>query len=219
MVFRHCIPCLSVVLAVLSTTAGSAETPRSGDSIVLAQSGSAGGCIRTQGYWKTHEEEWPTTQLVLGNVLYDQGELLSIFDLEVSGNGLIALAHQVIAAKLNIAAGGDAEVVIQAILDADDMIGDLVVPPVGTGFLEPDVTSPLVDEIDDWNNGRTGSGSCVTDVCCITDDLVCFPIDNGRCEEVGGIVIGADQCDLYYECLGPVPVEEIGWGVLKVRYR
>ena len=215
------MPCLALVLVSLSTTAGSTEIQRSEDlrSTVLAERGSGGECIRTQGYWKNHEEEWPTTQLVLGNTIYDQAQLLSIFNLPVGGNGLVSLAHQLIAAKLNIAAGGDAEIVIQAILDADDLIGDLVVPPVGAGHLDPAVASPLVDEIDDWNNGRTGSGSCVTDLCWIPGDLVCFHIDNGRFEVIGGFVIGPDECDLYYECLGPSPVEPIGWGVMKMLYR
>lgn len=213
------ISCLALVLASLSSSAGSTGIERSETGPVLAARGSGGDCIHTQGFWKNHPDEWPATQVVLGNTIYDQTQLLSIFDLPVAGNGLVSLAHQLIAAKLNIASGGDAEAVIEAILAADDMIGDLIVPPVGSGYLDPDAASPFVDEIDDWNNGRTGSGSCVTDMCCLQDDLVCFPIDNGRCEEIGGIVIGPDECDLYYECLGPSPVEELNWGVLKMLYR
>ena len=42
-------------------------------------------------------------ELQLGNVTYNQQELLSILSQPVRGNGLVLLAHQLIAAKLNIA--------------------------------------------------------------------------------------------------------------------
>jgi hypothetical protein len=77
--------------------------------------------------------------LHLGNVTYNQQQLLSILNLSVRGNGLVSLAHQEIAAKLNIANGADASCIEQTLAAADALIGDLVIPPVGTGFLRPTV--------------------------------------------------------------------------------
>jgi hypothetical protein len=93
-------------------------------------------CVpRTQGYWKQHAGSFAGS-LKLGNVCYTDVQLQSIFDMMVVGNGLDELAHQLIAAKLNIAAGAVADAsVLQAIADADARIGDLVVPPVGTDSL------------------------------------------------------------------------------------
>ncbi len=119
-----------------------------------------GGCTFTQGFWKNHPEVWPVSSLTLGTVSYTDVQLGEIFDQPVAGNGLISLAHQLIAAKLNIASGADPTAISQAIVDADALIDGLVVPPVGSGFLSPDDTSDLVDALTDFNEGVTGPGHC-----------------------------------------------------------
>src|SRR5262245_15647908 len=58
-----------------------------------------GECVFTQGFWKTHPEAWPVSSLKLGNIIYTKTQLLSIFNTPAAGNGLISLAHQLIAAK------------------------------------------------------------------------------------------------------------------------
>jgi hypothetical protein len=125
-------------------------------------------CTFTQGYWKTHgpiptgnnSNEWPVTEMMLGTVLYTDLQMQSIFDTPAGGNGLIALAHQLMAAKLNIANGADDSAVAGAIVAADALIGGLVVPPVGTGFLAPKNTSALITALTDFNEGATGPGHC-----------------------------------------------------------
>lgn len=126
------------------------------------------GCTYTQGYWKTHGpiptgnnvNEWTVTSLVLGTVNYTDLELLSIFNTPASGNGLIALAHQLIAAKLNIAHGSDGTAVASAISAADALIGGNVVPPLGTGYLAPSATSALITTLANYNEGAIGPGHC-----------------------------------------------------------
>jgi hypothetical protein len=130
------------------------------------------GCTLTQGYWKTHGPTpvggnaytWPVSVqgggLMLGTVLYMPSQLLDIFNTPAAGNGLIALAHQLIAAKLNVANGADATAVAQAISDADALIGALVVPPIGAGFLAPSVTGALITALTNYNEGGTGPGHC-----------------------------------------------------------
>ncbi|HEV8361100.1 MAG TPA: hypothetical protein VGR28_11670 [Candidatus Thermoplasmatota archaeon] len=141
---------------------------------------SAGGCTYTQGFWRTHGaagpasekiydefgnvigyvSQWPVGSLTLGTVSYTEAELQSILDQAPKGNGLITLAHQLIAAKLSIANGADGTAVETTIADADALIGGLVVPPVGTGSLAAGATSTLVLALDDYANGRTGPGHC-----------------------------------------------------------
>jgi len=77
----------------------------------------------------------------------------------VQGNGLVSLAHQLIAAKLNRATGASVPAsVATAITNADAMIGGLVVPPVGSGFLSTSSTSSLTTTLDTYNNGDTPGG-------------------------------------------------------------
>ncbi len=119
------------------------------------------GCTLTQGYWKNHESAWTVSSLMLGTVNYTKTQLLSIFGQPVKGNGLVSLAHQLIAAKLNIASGATADsATAQAISDADALIGSLVVPPVGSGKLSTSQVSALVTALDNFNTGVTGPGHC-----------------------------------------------------------
>ena len=119
-------------------------------------------CTYTIGYWKTHEEAWPVESLMLGSVPYTKAELLAILNTSVGGNGLISLAHQLIGAKLNIANGADPTAAAAAIAAADALIGALVVPPIGAGYLHPSLTSSLTQTLDDYNNGIIGPGHCGT---------------------------------------------------------
>jgi hypothetical protein len=125
-------------------------------------------CTLTQGYWKNHNDTvceldpasplcvaWPATILSLGNVSYTQAELLAIFNKPAAGNGLISLAHQLIAAKLNFANGAGCDEVAGAIAAADALIGNLVVPPVGTGSLANSATSALTGALSAYNEGET----------------------------------------------------------------
>ncbi|HEX3128146.1 MAG TPA: hypothetical protein VH394_12520 [Thermoanaerobaculia bacterium] len=126
------------------------------------------GCTYTQGYWKTHGpiptgnnvNEWAVTSLTLGSVVYTDLQLQSIFDQSAAGNGLVSLAHQLIAAKLNIASGADDSSIAGAIASADALIGGLMVPPVGAGSLPPSATSALTSALTLYNQGDIGPGHC-----------------------------------------------------------
>jgi hypothetical protein len=117
-------------------------------------------CTYTQGYWKNHPEAWPVNSMMLGTVNYSKEQLINILKEPVRGNGLISLAHQLIAAKLNVYNGANSSAVSAYITAADNMIGSRVVPPVGQGTLAPAVTSSLTSKLDQYNNGIIGPGHC-----------------------------------------------------------
>ncbi len=132
--------------------------------------GSEEGCTYTQGYWKNHgpegcangnnENEWPVTSMTLGNVSYTDLDLCAILHTPAKGNGLIILAHQLIAAKLNAANGSDDTTIAGAVAAADALIGDLVVPPVGSGYLSPGDAVSLIVTLAQYNEGAIGPGHC-----------------------------------------------------------
>jgi len=129
-------------------------------------------CTYTQGYWKTHgptptgnnDNEWPDDVLsggmMLGTVNYTAAQLQAIFDAPSAGNGLITLAHQLIAAKLNVANGSADSAIAATIAAADGLIGGLVVPPVGGGYLAPSAVSALESVLASYNEGTIGPGHC-----------------------------------------------------------
>ncbi len=117
-------------------------------------------CIFSQGYWKTHPSAWPVSSLTLGTVTYTKTELLAILNTPAAGNGLISLAHQFIATLLNIANGGNPASISSSITAANALIGSLVIPPVGSGYLAPATTSSLTQAFDDYNTGSLEG--CIT---------------------------------------------------------
>ena len=101
------------------------------------------------------------TSLTLGGVPYTDGQLVCILSTPASDNGLIALAHQLIAAKLNAAKNGSLPPsVATCVADADALIGGLLIPPVGGGFLDPSAVSALTTCLKNYNEGAVGPGSC-----------------------------------------------------------
>ncbi len=110
-------------------------------------------CVLTWGWYATHLD-WPAHALILGFRWYSESELRAILAMNVQGgNGLVALAHQLIAAKLNKAAGAYYLSIEQDIEQADALIGSLVIPPVGTGYLSPASTSALMMALTEYNQG------------------------------------------------------------------
>src|SRR5262249_22620535 len=116
-------------------------------------------CVRGQGYWRNHAE-WPVTELQLGNVTYSREELQSIMENPERINGLVTVAHKEIAANLNIASGADGSCIQQTLADLDAFIGDLVVPPVGSGFLSPRDVEGYVSTLTHYNGGKLCSPFC-----------------------------------------------------------
>ncbi|HUS27159.1 MAG TPA: DUF4215 domain-containing protein [Kofleriaceae bacterium] len=143
---------------------GCAGDTASDGSALSGKNGGGGAtdddCTLTQGYWKNHADAWPVSSLKLGSVTYTKAELIAILKTPVKGNGLIALAHQLIAVKLNIAAGASDVEIKASVTAADALIGSLVCPPKGNGELATNKTSSLVGKLDDYNNGKTGPGHC-----------------------------------------------------------
>jgi hypothetical protein len=97
---------------------------------------------------------------MLGTINYTQVQLLQIFNQPAAGNGLVALAHQSIAAKLNIANGANPSGIQSAVTGAGALIGTLIVPPIGNGFLSTGTTSTLTNALENYNLGVTGPGHC-----------------------------------------------------------
>ena len=118
-------------------------------------------CPRTQGYWKNHPEAWPVSSLTLGSQTYSQDELLAVLALPPRGDASVILAHQLIAAKLNDAAGADTTAVDETIAHADSLLaqysGKL---PYGVDPASPEGQAMVNDAetLDRFNNGELTPG-------------------------------------------------------------
>jgi hypothetical protein len=103
--------------------------------------------------------------LTVGGMIYTQAQLLAIFNTPAAGNGLLSMAHQLIAAKLNVAYGATPGAVVQAQINAADALisgscGGDKIPPIGTCYIHPGTTSSHTDNLDTFNNGNAGVPHC-----------------------------------------------------------
>ena len=116
-------------------------------------------CTYTQGYWKNHPLAWPVIELVLGGVTYSQEEVMVILRTPPRGDATYILAHQLVAAKLNVSNGADETAIAVTIAAAD---GWLIAHPLGSNpsGAERDEGLALASTLDDYNSGLIGPGRC-----------------------------------------------------------
>jgi len=148
------------VVRVKAKASGSFSESAPTANLVVTTAAKVQNCTFTQGYWKNHTNVWPSGNIKLGTVTYTPSQIESIFNQPAGGNGLLILAHQLAAAKLNIMNGADGSSVASTIASADALIGGLIVPPVGSGFLSPASVNSLATTLDNFNNGVIGPGHC-----------------------------------------------------------
>jgi len=119
-------------------------------------------CTVSQGYWKRHPESWSrVASVTLGSVSYTRSQLLAIFGQPARGNGLVSLAHRLLAAKLNVLLGVvPPPEVDAAVREADALIGSNLVPPIGGGTLDHCQVRSLIHTLSDFNSGTLGPGHC-----------------------------------------------------------
>ena len=116
-------------------------------------------CTRTQGYWKNHPENWPVNDITIGGITYTQDEAIEILKTPPRRDATYILAHQLIAAKLNILSGADGSAVADTIAAADDWLVD---NPLGSNPDNPgrQVGIALARMLDQYNIGIIGPGHC-----------------------------------------------------------
>jgi YVTN family beta-propeller protein len=113
-------------------------------------------CPLGQGSWKNHPDTWPVTSLTLGSQTYTQAELLALFDTPPSGDASVILAHQLIAAKLNMANGSNAGPIRSTIANADNLLSQFpsMLPyNVGTSSAIGQQMVHDANVFDQYNNG------------------------------------------------------------------
>lgn len=83
----------------------------------------------TQGFWKNHQSAWADgSGMSLGTTFYTNAQLETILQTPVRGDASVALAHQLIAANLNIDGGTDPTPIQATLSDANNLLGSGTVP-------------------------------------------------------------------------------------------
>jgi len=106
------------------------------------------GCTHTQGYWK-HNEVWPMPNTVVCGQTW-----LEILETPPKGDPWYVLAHQWIAASLNVGADA-APPADDALIQAEVLLSDCVIDAD-----EHDAALELAEQLDAYNSGELGPGHC-----------------------------------------------------------
>jgi hypothetical protein len=119
------------------------------------------GCTYTQGYWKNHPDDWPAEF----PGIYTEAEAMELLQMKPKGgNAYIILAHQYIAAALNVGNGASIpDDVFAAWLVANDLLDDYKAEGDIDKKDEPEDRAWAIDLaglLDDYNNGYIGPGHC-----------------------------------------------------------
>jgi hypothetical protein len=163
-----CTPHNNSSSQAVGQAAGQAAGQNGGNQCTNAPTSSSGsGCTLTQGYWKNHASAWPVQTLTIGGVSYTQDELLAIFNTAPAGDASLILAHQLIAAMLNVASGAvPPSASAQAIADAQAWMtanlpaGGKLPYGVSSSSAAGAAASSLTDALDQFNMGGAGVAHC-----------------------------------------------------------
>jgi hypothetical protein len=120
-----------------------------------------GQCTYTQGYWKNHGKAWPASYSPDAD-FYSSGKswMEVLLTPPAKGNAYYILAHQYIAAKLNVANGAvPPTAVAQAIADAEAWFTGRPTNPAPTGS-DRTTALYLAGILAAFNEGTTGPGHC-----------------------------------------------------------
>eukprot|EP00992_Anisonema_acinus_P001255 TRINITY_DN10421_c0_g1_i3.p1 TRINITY_DN10421_c0_g1~~TRINITY_DN10421_c0_g1_i3.p1 ORF type:complete len:190 (+),score=33.16 TRINITY_DN10421_c0_g1_i3:57-626(+) len=163
----------------------------------------AADCTYTQGYWKNHQSAWPagTNSILLCSELY-----IDTLNAAPAGNEWYILAHQYIAAKLNVENGAIPSAAIQAdfnqaevLLATCDKEGSIVAKK----FAVASQATDLADSLASWNEGDAGTPHCddlsntddndLGDTNDESDDIECLETGGGPYDPTCSQSSGANQ--------------------------
>lgn len=152
-----------------SYAAPSGATGSSAWTVTVQVPCTASGCTLTQGYWKTHSRKGPapydarwqnlgpleeaTPFFLSGKTWYD------LFRTPVTGSPYLALAHQYMAAKLNVLAGASASALGDALATSEAFFAAST-PATALTAAQRAALQRLASLLDDFNGGRIGPGHC-----------------------------------------------------------
>lgn len=128
------------------------------------------GCTLTQGYWKTHSEHGPAPYddawLLLGPDGQDTPFFLSgmtyheVLWTAPAGNAYYVLAHQYVAAELNVLNGADPTAVSATMTQAQLLLSTKTPAQVAVDKSLKRQFTTLATLLDQYNNGLVGPGHC-----------------------------------------------------------
>jgi len=109
--------------------------------------------VRGQGYWKNHPDNWPVEQIDIGGVTYDKCDAILIMQLPTRGDKSLNMFEQLVATKLNVLLGNEADCIEGTIVMADLWMEMNPQPVPARSPAWKNEGAYLCSELDAYNNG------------------------------------------------------------------
>lgn len=116
------------------------------------------GCTYTQGYWKNHPEAWPEGYSPDAYFFLSGQTWMQVLGTKPEGNGYYILAHQYIAAVLNIANGASVPHGVQETINSASEWLNTNTPSDCTGPGSCGLQKTWAGVLDSYNNGKYPGG-------------------------------------------------------------
>jgi hypothetical protein len=162
---------------IASFVTNDTEATGEDDWTVTANVACGGGCTLTQGYWKTHSHHGPAPEddawFLLGDVdgdttsegadenFFISGQTYyQVLWTPPAGNAYYILAHQYIAAKLNILNGATSTPAVNSAITFAESFFSSKMPSSSLSKTERKQATDNAATLDKYNNGVTGPGHC-----------------------------------------------------------
>jgi hypothetical protein len=142
---------------ICQATDNSGNTSECSFSVTVYAPAILNKCPIGKGGWKNHPSAWPTQDLTLGAVSYNQAALLKLLALAPKGDASVILASQLIAARLSIFNGSDPGPVSSTLTQADQLLGSLSGSlPFGVAASSTlgQAMVSLANTLDQYNSGK-----------------------------------------------------------------
>jgi hypothetical protein len=118
------------------------------------------GCVLTQGFWKTHPNAWPEDYSPDATFFLSGETWLYVLGTEPRGDAYYILAHQYIAAVLNVANGATPPEEVSAVIDAATAWFETNGPGVPASSPEGQTLIQWADVLAAFNEGRMSVPHC-----------------------------------------------------------
>ena len=114
----------------------------------------SGSGTGTPGYWKTHPEAWPVSEITIGGITYSRDAAITLIGTPERGDKSLTMFRDLVSARLNVLIGNNSSCVDGTIASADAWMGD---HPAGSNVRGNSaawtVGEPLATTLDNYNNG------------------------------------------------------------------
>jgi hypothetical protein len=180
---QHTFPTYTLDVRTLATQCGlttitntasfvTNDTPKRGSDphVVTVNVVCVTGCTLTQGYWKNHADpnrkQFDATWNLIpgaaqGSFMNTGMTWIGVFNTAPAGNAFYTLAHQYMAARLNVLAGAHAAPAVQtAISSATALFASLPAASTTLTAAQTKTARTLATTLDNYNNGLMGTPHC-----------------------------------------------------------